>query len=89
MALWTTWAKKRDCNPALIYHIGYFYPTFCGLILLLSCSGKAVWKEEFWPTTAAEYALHLLWTLSKRGLWLSDPELRQAYVSAVPKVACR
>ena len=51
------------------------------------CSGKLAWKEEFWPTTAAEYVLHLLWTLSKRALWLSEPELRQAYVSDVPKVS--
>ena len=45
------------------------------------------WQEEFWPTTAAEYVLHLLWTLSKRALWLSDPESRQAYIAAVAKVS--
>ena len=50
------------------------------------CSGKVAWQEEFWPTTAAEYLLHLLWTLSKRALWLSDPESRQSYIAAVPKV---
>ena len=50
------------------------------------CSGRLAWKEEFWPATAAEYTLHLLWTLSKRALWLFDPDLRQAYVAAVPKV---
>lgn len=48
---------------------------------------KAAWQEEFWPTTAAEYVLHLLWTLSKRALWLSDPESRQSYVAAVPKAS--
>ncbi|KAL3137392.1 hypothetical protein ABBQ32_006915 [Trebouxia sp. C0010 RCD-2024] len=48
-------------------------------------SGKVAWQEEFWPTTAAEYVLHLLWTLSKRALWLLDPESRQSYVAAVPK----
>lgn len=51
------------------------------------CSGQVAWQEEFWPTTTAEYVLHLLWTLSKRALWLLDPESRQSYVAAVPKVS--
>lgn len=50
-------------------------------------SGRLAWQEEFWPTTAAEYVLHLLWTLSKRALWLSDAEFRQSYVAAVPRVS--
>ena len=59
-----------------------------GVIASLQCyRDKVAWQEEFWPTTAAEYVLHLLWTLSKRALWLSDPESRQSYVAAVPKVS--
>ena len=52
------------------------------------CRVKVAWQEEFWPTTAAEFVVHLLWTLCNRGLWLYDPDLRRAYVSAVPKVTC-
>ena len=51
------------------------------------CRDKVAWQEEFWPTTAAEYVLHLLWTLSKRALCLLDPESRQSFVAAVPKVS--
>ena len=51
------------------------------------CRAKVAWQEEFWPTTAAEFVVHLLWMLCKRALWLYDPDLRQAYISAVPKVS--
>ena len=51
------------------------------------CRAKTAWQEEFWPTTAAEFVVHLLWMLCKRALWLYDPDLRQAYISAVPKVS--
>ena len=70
----------------LVYRIMHKHTTKCSN-RYCCCSGKPAWKEEFWPTTAAEYVLHLLWTLSKRALWLSEPELRQAYVSDVPKVS--
>ena len=76
----------------LLFSFLVFYFLFFSFLSLFSiqywtcCSGRLAWKEEFWPATAAEYTLHLLWTLSKRALWLFDPDLRQAYVAAVPKV---
>lgn len=53
----------------------------------MACRALVAWQEEFWPPTAAEFVVHLVWTLCKRALWLYDPDLRQAYVSAVPKVS--